>query len=288
MKYLTKEWYELCQQTGMHFGMKVNNGAAVYDEALYRRLYKRKENEYIKSQHEFYDLDPCFMLEQDGSTYIPLHKLINGEEISEEDKLVYHMLQEERESIQKLIDEYEVRPPFDEIKCREEFRSFQETINKRKEKEIHTYGLTIQVPDIRVFSLGYCTREVLKQLKKFSKENEKEIKRVLSEYSKAQKLENIPQNISENFGFHDCKVTEFTVGKNVVMYFDTDGGFTDLNKITFVASDIIKQEDYILDSIWIYDELYHTEGGYEAHMLFEGEGMPELIIQCKDIIIEKE
>ncbi|MDD4729284.1 MAG: hypothetical protein PHN55_11115 [Dysgonamonadaceae bacterium] len=46
MKYLTKEWYELCQRTGLHFGMRVHNDANIYDEALYLRLYTRKEKAF--------------------------------------------------------------------------------------------------------------------------------------------------------------------------------------------------------------------------------------------------
>ncbi|CAI6014890.1 hypothetical protein PAECIP112173_00013 [Paenibacillus sp. JJ-100] len=42
MRYLTKEWYELCQQTGLHFGMRVHSGAYELDENLFLRLYKRK------------------------------------------------------------------------------------------------------------------------------------------------------------------------------------------------------------------------------------------------------
>ena len=103
MKYLTKEWYELCQQTGLHFGMRVHNGAEGYDEALYLRLYKRKEKKFVKMQREVYDVDPRFMLEQDGSTLVPLDKFANGEVINEEDKVVYHMSPEEKDSIQILI-----------------------------------------------------------------------------------------------------------------------------------------------------------------------------------------
>ncbi len=287
MKYLTKEWYELSQRTVLHFDMKVNQGAAVYDEALYSRLYKRKEKEFIKIQHEVYDVDPRFMLERDGCMLVPLNKLISDEEITEEDKIVYHMPPEEKERIQIMIGEYDVRPPFDEEKYREEFRSIQETV-KRKAEERLPHELSQQIADMRVFSLGYCTKEVLNQLKKISKENEKKMNRILNEYSKAQQAEHIPQSIRESFGFHDCKVTEFTAGKNIVMRFDVQGGFTDLNKITFVTSEIIKQEEHIAGSTWIYEELYSTENGYEAHMLFAGEGMQELIISCEDIIINKE
>lgn len=285
MKYLTKEWYELCQRTGLHFGMKVNNGADVYDEALYLQLYKRKEKEFVKLQHEIYDVDPRFMLEQDGCTLVPLDKFANWEEINKEDTVVYRMSSEEKDRIRKLIAEYDVRPPFDEKKCREEFRSIQETVKKEAVDKL-PHELYQQIADVRVFSLGYCTKEILSQLKVLSKENEKKMNRVLSEYSKAQQAEHIPQIIRERFGFHDCEVTEFTVSKkDVVMRLDTRGGFTNFNMITFATSEIIKQEGHIVGRTWLYEELYRAENGYEAHMLFTGEGMPELIIRCNDIIV---
>ncbi|MEG6521530.1 DUF4085 family protein [Desulfotomaculum sp. 1211_IL3151] len=287
MKYLTKEWYELCQRTGLHFGMKVHKGANVYDEALYLRLYKRKEKEFVKLQHEIYHVDPRFMLEQDGCTLVPLDKFANGGEINEGDKVVYRMSSEEKDRIQKLIAEYDVRPPFDEKKCRAEFRSIQETVKKETVDKL-PHELYQQIADVRVFSLGYCTKEILSQLKSLSKENEKKMNRILNEYSKAQQGERIPQMIRERFGFHDCEVIEFTVRKkDVVMRLDTRGGFTNFNMITFAASEIIKQEDYIVGSTWLYEELYRTENGYEAHILFAGEGMPELVIRCKDIIVNE-
>ena len=287
MKYLTKEWYELCQRMGLHFGMRVHNGANIYDEALYLRLYKRKEKEFVKMQREVYDVDPRFMLEQDGCTLVPLDKFASGEVINEDDKEVYCMPLEERERIQKLIEEYDVRPPFDEKKCREKFRILQETLKKEIPDKLPP-ELLQQIADMRVFSLGYCTREVLNYLKRLSKENKKKVDSVLSEYSKVQQSEQIPRIIRERFDFHDCEVTELTVDKKVVMRLDTRGGFTSFNMIAFTASEIIKQDEHIVGSTWIYDELYRTERGYEAHMLFwAGEGLKELIIRCNDIVIEE-
>lgn len=73
------------------------------------------------------------------------------------------------------------------------------------------------------------------------------------------------------------------------MRLDNEGGFTNFNKITFEAVDeIIGQDERIVDSCWIYEELYRTDSGYEAHILFHGEGMPELIIRCADIVVEQE
>ena len=42
-----------------------------------------------------------------------------------------------------------------------------------------------------------------------------------------------------------------------------------------------------MGSTWLYEELYRMENGYEAHILFAGEEMPEFIIRCNDIIIEE-
>jgi len=81
MRYLTKEWYELCQLTDFHFGMRVHKDVARRDEGLYLRLYKRKEKEFIKLEREVYDLDPRFLLEADGSIFVCADKFMNGEEI---------------------------------------------------------------------------------------------------------------------------------------------------------------------------------------------------------------
>ena len=290
MKYLTKEWYELCQRTCLHLGMKVTKGASVYNEELYNRLYKKKENGLVRLQRKCYDSDPRVMLEVDGKVYKPLIILSNGE-MFEEDETVYQMPLEERERIQKLIAEYDVRPPFDEEKCREEFRDIQETqeifkINQVKEK-LPT-ELINQIADIRLFALGYCTRKVLNQLIRISKENEMKVNSISKECMNAQQAEEIPQSIKEAFGFHDCRITDFIVDKDIIMRLNTQGGFTDQNKITFVSSEIIKDDKFKVGSVWLYQELYRTVHGYEAHMLFAGDELSELIIHCKDIVIEKE
>lgn len=287
MKYLTKEWYKLCQRTCLHFGMKVIKGASVYNEELYNRLYKRKENEFVRVQHNFYDFDPRIMLEDDGKVFKPLMILSNSE-MFEEDEIVYHMPIEERERIQKLIEEYDVRLPFDEVKCREEFRDIQETFKINQVKEKLPMELIDQIADIRLFALGYCTRKVLNQLEGISNENEMKVNSISKECMNAQQAEKIPQSIKEAFGFHDCRVTDFIVDKDIVMRLNTQGGFTDLNKITFVSSEIIKEDKFIVGSVWIYHELYCMENGYEAHILLERNELSELIIRCKDIVIVKE
>ncbi|UUZ97860.1 hypothetical protein LJK87_39045 [Paenibacillus sp. P25] len=195
MKYLTQEWYDLCQRTGLHFGMKVHKSAHIRDEALYLRLYKRKEKEFVNLQREIYNVDPRFMLEQDGAHFVPLDNwFLNGNEISEEHTVVYRMSSEERDRIEQLIAAYDARPPFDEEKCKEEFSVSQEWGFKEAWRKLPD-ELSSRIADMRVFALGYCTREVLRELKQLSKENEKRMRLVMDEYAQAQQAENIPEHI---------------------------------------------------------------------------------------------
>ncbi|MGC5770786.1 DUF4085 family protein [Paenibacillus pabuli] len=287
MRYLTKEWYELCQRTGLHFGMRVHRGAYELDEALFLRRYKRKEKEYIELQREMYNTDPRFLLEQNGHVFVPAEKFLSGNEISEDDKKVYQMPAEERERIEKLIADFDVRPPFDELSYKQEFKSNLEW-DCKNQKERLPKEIYEQIADIRVFTLGYCTREVMLQLKKQSAENRREMEHVSNEYREAILAQDIPHEIHNRVQFHDCTVTELLTGEEVVIRFDTRGGFTNINKLTLVSPEIIKQEGGIVGSYWLYQELYRIDNGYELHVLFYGENMPELIVRCEDILAEEE
>lgn len=286
MRYLTKEWYELSQMTDFHLDVRVHKGAGVFNEGLYQRLYKRKEKEFVDMQQEIYDTDPRFMLEEDETAMVPLDMFINEEIISEEDQLVYSMSPEEKDHIQKLIEEYDSRPPFDKYDYKKTFANIHETrIKETMDKLPHE--LYQQIADVRVFSLGYCSKAVKNQLKALSSDNEKMMNNILNEYDKVQQEENIPQIIEERFSFHDCEVTDLKVEKkDLVIHLNTEGGFTNFNKVTFREAEIIKQEGQIKESIWLYEELYRLDNGYEVHALLAGEEMAELIIQCTDIMVE--
>lgn len=287
MRYLTKEWYNLCQMTGLHFGMRSHKGTYQKDEDLYLRLKKRKEKEFIKMERELYDYDPRKTLEiYDDSVFISADKFITGEEIRDEDTIVYHMTEEEKDVFNKRIEEYDSRGPFDVDKYKMEFDKRQDIIQSENINNIPS-NLYSQIADPRVFALGYCTKEILSQLKELSKENKIKVNEALDEYRRAQNEEAVPEQLQERFGFHDCQVMSCEFNQDIVFYLDTSGGFTDNNKITFKDAKIIKQEKPLEESYWLYEELYIVQDGYEAHMLFWGEDIHELTIKCKDIIIER-
>lgn len=286
VRYLTKEWFELCQRTGLHFGKRVHSGANIRDEALYKRLYSRKEKQYVKQEREIYDIDPRYMLKFDGTPLVPAGKFFRGEEIREEDTLVYQMPSEERREIEKLIADYDARPPFDESGCKQKFKDIQEW-NCRDSIGQLPGGLIDQIADIRVFSLGYCTKEILQQLKQHSKSNQKQMQFIMNEYREVQQAEQIPEYLRDKFHFHDCRVTDIHFARNLVIQLDSRGEFTSLNHVTFVAPEIMQLDEHIVGSSWLYNELYRVDDGYEVHVLFAGKDMPELILRCKDIVIEE-
>ncbi|MDR6726961.1 hypothetical protein J2W91_005486 [Paenibacillus amylolyticus] len=287
MKYLTNEWYELSQRTGLHFGMKVHSGAYELDEALFQRLYERKEKAHVNLERQMYDTDPRYMLKHNGEVLTRADAFFSGEEVTEEDQIVYSMPPEERAHIEKLIVAYDARPPFDEKKCREEYKEMMEW-NYKQQAERLPQEIYDRIADIRVFALGYCTRGIMRQLKKQSKRNEEQMQLVLKEYREVNVTQDIPLEVRRRLHFHDCTVTELVTGDELVIRFDTRGGFTNINKLTLVAPKIIKQEGDIVGRYWLYEELYRIDDGYELHILFEGTGMPELIVRCKDFLVEIE
>lgn len=287
MRYLTKEWYELSQQTGLQFGLEADEKAARFSEELYREKYQFKEEEYVKLQHEVYDCDPREFLKEDGAVFVPAHKFIQEEELKPEDFYVFHMPEKEKNRIQKLVQEYDARPPFNEEKARKEFIEMQKDIVIRRKKELQTYGLLERVADPRVFALGYCTADILEDLTKISEKNKEEVNRIMEACEKAAKEEQIPDALAQKFGFHDCEIIDLDMENNITFHFDTDGGFSTYDTITFVDATVIKMEEPILKSTWIYSELYRIKNGYEAHMLLWGERILEVTISCKDIVIER-
>lgn len=300
MKYLTKEWYIQSQQMGLHTGKKVHKKAGQFSEALFLYLYKEKERRFIEDQRESYNYDPTKMLMDMN----PVEVWLEGKEKAKNiDEIIAKMSLENRTRFEQQVAEFEARPPFDETEWKKRFQdSFQWNCEHYRVKL--PVPILDKIADIRVFALDYCSKEVFKLLNLYSKQSEKNTNDGLQQFQKAQSQEAIPKELRQKFNFHDCWVKELKFETNLVdtnsnddnvenesdanliLFLDTSGGFTLNNKITFVESKIILQEDQIVNHAWLYSELYCVDGGYEVHVLFEG--MSELILRCRDIIIEQE
>ncbi|WP_270167180.1 DUF4085 family protein [Paenibacillus sp. SYP-B4298] len=291
MRYLTAKWYDLCQKIDLGSHLRVHRGADQLDEALYARLYKRKEKEHLTIQREIYDTDPRFMLERDGSTLVRLDVFLSEETPAQEDTMVYEMPPEQKAHIEQLIAAFDARPPFDEEHSRQEFRSIH-ALHVTVAQRTLPPELRAEIADLRVYALGYCTKEIKRRLVAQGKKNEREMRRILNEYALAQQAEPIPQEIRNLFRFHDCRVVSMQAAggaePGLIIHLNTDGGFTNLNRLTLVDGEIIHQTGEIEDSSWLYKELYRYEEGYELHVLLSGgKGMVELTVRCREIVAEQ-
>ena len=52
MKYFTKEWYTLCQNSSWHLNMSVSKNAEEFNEDYYKDLYTRRRRAFVKEQKE--------------------------------------------------------------------------------------------------------------------------------------------------------------------------------------------------------------------------------------------
>lgn len=117
----------------------------------------------------------------------------------------------------------------------------------------------------------------------------------------------VPKYLADNFGFHDGSVLSFEqINGNIVMTVDRNcyvfEDQTRFVKVTFVNGAILECDDNLkfksqvvcadgkmcYESIctWMYDELYKTDNGYEAHMLLLDQWeWGYLTIACSDIEI---
>ncbi|URZ01684.1 DUF4085 family protein [Clostridium felsineum] len=57
--------------------------------------------------------------------------------------------------------------------------------------------------------------------------------------------------------------------KFLVLFFDNNSKFTNIEKVIFKNYNIIKQDRSLENSWWIYDEIYKVNDKYELHVLLQ-------------------
>ena len=176
MKYMTKEWYETMQKTGIHSMLEIDERADKFSEDLYQELYEKGKMKHIN----FFDVPDNF--EQFTEKY---NKLGN---IHEENlKAMYDKLVEELQRFTS--DDY-----------------YSELLeNKVKElKEKLTSEILNNVKDIRILALNYTTKEIYERIKEYCDNNRKYVEKMREDYDKIlleQFKDNLHAFVTE--GFHD-------------------------------------------------------------------------------------
>lgn len=152
--------------------------------------------------------------------------------------------------------------------------------------------------DIRLIALDYLPKSVYDRLKTEQKQNKAAFDKIEREARKTlvKESKKIPERIKSEFGFHDGSVLSIKqIGVDLVMMIEVDGipfeGGTPYVRVTFTNGKIIERDENIeADDVrctWLYDELYKTEIGYEAHMLLTNKDLCYLTISCDDLVIER-
>jgi hypothetical protein len=282
MNYFTKEWYELCQKTGIHLILEEEEEAEAFSEEYFQQLYCHKLSEWLDLQKEmseitFEDLYPMEL----NAEY--LEKNISEAEIA--------VLKDSYQVARKTAKEkYRPLEPFD---IEEQIKQFHEAFvyNQEHMKNVLPEELLESIADIRVFALEKASRQVIAAVTKLCEGNEKVVRRVNKEYEIYYKkvlasLEAVDRAIFEEIKFHDCIIIDIKQTEtSLSILFDNSGGFTDISEVVFENYRIIEKHDSLIKACWLYEEIYKIDGRYEVQALLYNKNMEleEFIISAEHI-----
>lgn len=310
MRYYTKEWYELMQ--GMHYvsGMTVVPDKE-YTDAEIREFYDADLAEEIERDRRIYesreeampvDMEPLL----EPGVFRPEMFLFEDEETG---KLFHVQTPDEArvllKKIEKEREEYLTnRPPFDPA---ETIQCFEECYQGVKKYCLNSYpDWARDAIDPRLAALNRMTESIYDCLKALEDSNKAAFDAINAEARAVLDQQNIPEEIHSIFRFHDDEVLALKRhGKDAELYLgygeELPDGKSPYVRVVFKNISFIDREKGLVfrkkinehgiwssNIIYLYDELYRTESGYEVHMLlWTSRGLRYLTIGCEDIQLEK-
>lgn len=156
--------------------------------------------------------------------------------------------------------------------------------------------------DKRLLALGRIPERAHKRLKQEEQANRKAFNKIEAEAAAILEQQDIPDAIRSQFCFHDANVLAIKkVRFDVELYLRKDGGWPEDNTpyIKIIFKNVRKYErekgfslrprlsehgELGSGCVYLYDELYRNEDGYEVHMLFwTRKSLRYLTIHCEDI-----
>ena len=289
MKYFTKEWQNNYKDICLE--LEVSLKAGRFSEKYYQDLYNAKLKEFLEEEKEMSEMEDG---ENEEDLWNEIHffddngNLVNARDVMTEEefeKLREEILENERQSMEDYEEEIE---PYDEDNLTE---SFLEMHNREVEELRQKLPAEIldQVADVRVLALGKATRKVKKMIDKYCAEDDRNFEKAFENYSKYWDSisDKIPDNIKENYDFHDCMILKIkNIGDDIVFELDNGGGFTDIKRIIYKKAEMI-ENNFAKDCYWMYDEIYLADGGFEFHISIDGEnGYDYITLKASDVEFE--
>ncbi len=271
MKYFTKEWYQTMQNGGYHILLLEINKAEYFSEDYFQKVYKRQEKYRINMEKSWYEM--C--------------------------------------NYEKIYENYKGTTAKARLKWRDEFlrkdKSFELAIKEQKKifKENHIRDINNletnlpeeilnQVADIRLLALNRCTPKVKKLITTFCENNLKYVENCIVKYNEEsdKSFKNHKTDILKKLGFHDGKIISWKQeGKNLIIRVsDIDSASeTGFGDITFKNFKLIGEKVEIENAIWLYEEIYKNELGYELYVLLTNvDSLIEFGVIAEDIISTKQ
>jgi hypothetical protein len=253
MRFYTKEWYNLMQGMESDDFKKIPDGN--YTDAEIDALYQKALKKEIASERRCYNSEPFFL-------------------------------------------------PFDPAETIQFFETAYQT-------KLHYYKdalpawMTEQV-DRRLLALDLLPESAYRRYREESREKKKEWNQINRAAKRTLSKQNIPENVAEALRLHDASLLSFKKsGKNYVMLVRGDGLWSDeptpYRQVVFHQAVVLEKEAglrvhklesdengfYQSNVSFLYHEIYRTDTGYEAHMMFwVPQGLAYLTIACTDIFFE--
>ena len=283
MKYMTKEWCE-----SMHSNVPIllteSELASTYSEKNYKKLYKIKETEWLNLKEEcskvkFEDIYPDDFLPDFGNNHI------TEEELKEKMNEFVEYKNQFRKTLENL-------PQFDVESEKKEFRSRHLTACKLYKDRLPK-DILEKIADIRVFSLGYAVPEITKELEERYKNINETVETAMDNYD---------EEFLRQFGYNPPAFSKITLhdsdiiscrkkGKDIEI--KIEGVYTDITKLKLKNCTIIKQDERITGSQFLYEEIYKNGDRFELHFLLRKWGtkthkLLDFIVTVDDVELIKD
>lgn len=152
---------------------------------------------------------------------------------------------------------------------KQELRELKEELLSILPTQFHPYveNETLNQPELP----KTVREEYLAWLESCQKEMEAQFNLIYKEREKALPFLTSSGNEVFKESFHDG-IVERIVRKdnNLHLYLDLSGGFSKMQYVELIFSDVMEEEPLMAKSWWIHDELRKTEEGFGLRVLFEG------------------
>ena len=304
MKYYTKEWYALMQKQHYTSGLTVIPDKE-YTDAEIKAFFDHDLQAEIENDRRIHDTPPSIDWAEELLTPerfrpdIFLFETEDGELFHPETpKIAREYLEKD---FRRQIEQFESRGAFDP---KDTIDCFTECYRGMVRHGWKGYPVWVRESvDKRLIALHRIPESVYNRLLEEEKANKKAFDQMM-EAADALKEQNIPEEIRNLFRFHDANVLSIQkIGRDVEIIL-RDGGFIggdtpycrliikNVSRLEREKGLIIrtKQEEggeYSSNVIYLYDELYRTENGYEVHMLLTGrKDLRYLTVVCEDVMLD--